>query len=120
MVGDRLDTDIEGAHAAGVDSLLVLTGVTGLAELVEAGARLRPTYIAPDLGGLLMPHRAPERQGGASTLGGWQARVAGGRLQVDGGGAVEDWWRVVVAAAWLHLDSTGQRVEVSGVEVPAG
>ena len=26
MVGDRLDTDIEGAHNAGVDSLLVLTG----------------------------------------------------------------------------------------------
>ena len=52
MVGDRLDTDIEGAHAAGVDSLLVMTGVTGLAELVAAGPGLRPTYISADLGGL--------------------------------------------------------------------
>ena len=49
MVGDRLDTDIEGAHAAGVDSLLVMTGVTGLAELVAAGPGLRPTYISADL-----------------------------------------------------------------------
>src|SRR5688572_28124127 len=37
MVGDRLDTDIEGAHEVGVDSVLVLTGVTGLADLVSAG-----------------------------------------------------------------------------------
>ena len=28
VVGDRLDTDIEGANVANTDSLLVLTGVT--------------------------------------------------------------------------------------------
>ena len=36
MVGDRLDTDIEGAHNVGVDSLLVLTGVSGLHDLASA------------------------------------------------------------------------------------
>ena len=53
MVGDRLDTDIEGAGNAGIDSLLVLTGVTALAELVAAPPEERPTYLFPDLGGLL-------------------------------------------------------------------
>jgi HAD superfamily hydrolase (TIGR01450 family) len=52
-VGDRLDTDIEGAVAAGMDSLLVLTGVDDLAAPLEAPARRRPTWVAPDLRSLL-------------------------------------------------------------------
>ena len=36
VVGDRLDTDIEGARRAGLDSLLVLTGVSGVPELLAA------------------------------------------------------------------------------------
>ena len=52
MVGDRLDTDIDGAVNAGVDSLLVMTGVTDLPHLVAVPAGRRPTYLAPDLGGL--------------------------------------------------------------------
>ena len=39
MVGDRLDTDIEGAHEAEVDSLLVMTGVSGLRRPGGRGAR---------------------------------------------------------------------------------
>jgi HAD superfamily hydrolase (TIGR01450 family) len=53
VVGDRLDTDIEGANRAGVDSLLVLTGVTNRAEAEAAEGQLKPTYIAEDLRALL-------------------------------------------------------------------
>jgi HAD superfamily hydrolase (TIGR01450 family) len=52
VVGDRIDTDIEGANRAGMDSLLVLTGVSQLADLAHAPAARRPTYVAADLNGL--------------------------------------------------------------------
>ena len=71
MVGDRLDTDIEGADAVDVPSLLVLTGVTGLPELVAARPAERPTYLSPDLAGLGEAHAAPARGAG---------RLASGRL----------------------------------------
>jgi len=48
-VGDRLDTDIEGAVAAGMDSLLVLTGVDDLRACLAAPPQRRPTWVAPDL-----------------------------------------------------------------------
>jgi ribonucleotide monophosphatase NagD (HAD superfamily) len=51
-VGDRLDTDIAGAHRAGMDSLLVLTGVSTRADLATVPTELRPTYVADDLSGL--------------------------------------------------------------------
>ncbi len=130
MVGDRLDTDIEGAHHAEVDSLCVLTGVSGLADLVAATERLRPSYLAPTLAGLFEPHGVPARiddgtgdgtgdhTGDGAALGGWRARVRDGALVVDGDGEPGDWWRVAVTAAWWHLDSTGSVVDIAGVTPP--
>ncbi|MFE3546762.1 HAD-IIA family hydrolase [Nocardia sp. NPDC059177] len=52
VVGDRLDTDIEGAHGLGLDSLLVLTGVSTLDEVRTAPPARIPTYIATSLDAL--------------------------------------------------------------------
>jgi HAD superfamily hydrolase (TIGR01450 family) len=49
VVGDRLDTDIAGAVAAGLPSLLVLTGVSTLHDVLAARECERPTYVARDL-----------------------------------------------------------------------
>ncbi len=71
VVGDRLDTDIEGARAVGCASLLVLTGVTTPAELLTARPDHRPDYIAQDLRGLLVEHPAPTVEGDTVRCGRW-------------------------------------------------
>ena len=43
-------------HGSAIPALLVMTGVTHLADLVAAPVQVRPTYIASDLRGLLEPH----------------------------------------------------------------
>lgn len=116
MVGDRLDTDILGAHRAGVESLLVMTGVTGLEELVAASPDLRPTYLSFDLGGLTSPHPSLDRIERGWSVGGWAAQVRHGELVVDGEGGVDDWWRSVAMAAWSHLDDTGESADTGRLD----
>jgi glycerol-1-phosphatase len=108
VVGDRLDTDIEGAHRVGADSMLVLTGVTSPAEAVLAPPSQRPTYLAEDLTGLLEPHPSISEAGGAFGCGGWTARLAGDRLQLTGDGERINGLRALCAAAWApDAGSTG-------------
>ena len=100
VVGDRLDTDIEGANGVGLDSLLVLTGVTSPAEAILAPPPQRPTYLAEDLAGLLEPHPAVTGQDGTYRCGGWSARRDGNQLDLTGGGDRIDGLRALCAAAW--------------------
>jgi HAD superfamily hydrolase (TIGR01450 family) len=85
VVGDRLDTDIAGARAAGLDSLLVLTGVTDAATLLAAPRGMRPTFVAADLAALRRPAGASK----VTARPRWQVRVNAQRLQLVsvGGGA---------------------------------
>ena len=118
MVGDRLDTDIEGANGVGVDSLLVMTGVTHLDDLARAGQRLRPTYVSADTGGLFEPHPEPRRDGEGWVSGGWLATTSNGVLEVTGEGTPSDWWRAACCALWTHLDAEDAPADTGGVTPP--
>ncbi|RVX42292.1 HAD superfamily hydrolase (TIGR01450 family) [Nonomuraea polychroma] len=96
VVGDRLDTDIEGAANAGVDSLLVLTGVATAADVLTAEPHHRPTYVAEDLEALHLPY--PEVRDG--VCGGWRARWQDGMLRLEGEGNRIDGLRAACDAAW--------------------
>lgn len=86
VVGDRLDTDIEGANAVGCPSLLVFSGVTDVPDLLAAPPALRPTYLGADVGALLRPHPQPERESAGARCGSWVARreTSGLRLAASG------------------------------------
>ena len=100
VVGDRLDTDIEGAHNGGADSLLVFTGVTGPLELLTAPPNRRPSYLAPDLTGLLAAHPEVAASGGGHRCGGWTVRRDGDAFGVGGSGDPYDGLRALASAAW--------------------
>jgi glycerol 3-phosphatase-2 len=53
VIGDRVSTDIEGAHRVGWDSALILTGISTREELEASG--LAATFVLDDLSGLLAP-----------------------------------------------------------------
>jgi glycerol-1-phosphatase len=109
VVGDRLDTDIEGANVADTDSLLVLTGVTAAADLVDAPAEHRPTFLALDLTGLVDTQPNVEHDGSVMRCGGWTASADGlnGRVAIiiDGGGNSIDGLRALLTATWAARDA---------------
>jgi glycerol-1-phosphatase len=113
-VGDRLDTDVRGAVAAGMDSLLVLTGVTGARDLLGAPGDSRPTYVSYDLTGLDHRHPGPTRTGGDGATRGWACGSSKAAVQDDGALTLAmpgtstrealDGLRAVCAAAWTAAD----------------
>jgi len=112
VIGDRLDTDIEGAYNTGTDSLLVLTGVDGPRSLVLAPPPDRPTYIAETLDALLQPYPEVTPAADGATCGGWTATTApgpaeSGPLTLVGDGTAIDGLRALAAAAWAAHDRQG-------------
>jgi HAD superfamily hydrolase (TIGR01450 family) len=112
VVGDRLDTDIAGAVAADLESLLVLTGVSGLSGLLAADASERPTYLAEDLSGLWQAQPGVELVEGWWVCGAARARVTGRELETAGDGPRLDVWRAACAAAWSAADA-GEQLDLS-------
>lgn len=105
-VGDRLATDIDGAVAAGIDSVWVLTGVDLPSDLMATESA--PTYLVGSLSELFQPYAVPVAEAGSWRCGAAVARFVDGALEVraDGGSDVE-----VVragAAALLHEREAGR------------
>ena len=116
VVGDRLDTDIEGAVRAGTDSLLVFTGVTGIPQLVVADKHERPTYLGLDLRSLLEPHPdvVPVARGWGCE--GWCVAVQDGSAEVISSGADPlDGLRALAAASWSVRDCATLTVAASAL-----
>jgi len=114
VVGDRIDTDIEGAHAVGWDSLLVMSGVTSLAALAALPPDLRPTYVGAHAGCLVRALQPIADLVPGTPVHGWTAQVVDGRLAVAGAGDLHDWWQAVAATLWSHLDTSGQPAATAG------
>lgn len=112
-VGDRLDTDIAGAHAAGMDALFVLSGVHGPVDLLLASRDRRPRFVCDDAGGLAQPYDEPRPDGAGYTAGGLRAELdrdgvldwsAAGSTESGSGSNTLAGLRIALRVLWDALD----------------
>ena len=131
-VGDRLETDILGAVAAGIPALHVLTGVHDARAVICAPRGQRPSYLAMDMRGLLEEHPSPKHHADGS----WTCGVSQvARLRRDGHLTLDDFelregavitidsYRALAAAAWdssSDLDVVCPTVTVVANDDPSG
>jgi glycerol 3-phosphatase-2 len=103
FIGDRLDTDIVGANRAGMDSVLVLTGIDKAKHVLAADKFSRPTYILDDLRQLheAYPATRMSRNGSEATVGNAVVRIEGNDVVIvrDGDTPI-DLLRAACAAIW--------------------
>lgn len=115
VVGDRLDTDIEGAVNAGTDSLAVLTGVSTLQEIIDAAPKHRPTFVSADLAGLNEAHLEIEYDADRARCGSATALVRDDVVSVEAGDPRStDALRAVIGLAWSLRDRSDVSVTADG------
>ncbi len=120
VVGDRLDTDIEGAQRAGCESLLVLSGVTTAEALLSAVAVHRPDYLGRDVTALLHSHPEVNSTGELVSCGAATVRTSGGALLLSGSRPDEDdglnGLRALAVAGWRLVDGGSPVHDVNGTD----
>lgn len=114
FLGDRLDTDIAGAQAAGIPSALVLTGIDRPKQVLAAPKNSRPDFILSDLRELHEPYPDTVVKGDVTTVGRASVRIDGPDIHiVSAGDRPIDLLRAGAAAIW----ATGRAIY--GFRVPA-
>ncbi|HEY8371684.1 MAG TPA: HAD-IIA family hydrolase [Pseudonocardiaceae bacterium] len=120
VVGDRLDTDIAGARNAGLDALLVLTGVTTAADVLAAPAEHRPHYVAADLSAV--EHPCDELR--VTEQPGWKVGLDDGTLVLAATGGSGDpvaalralcatWWAEGTGAVEVRAEDDAARAALA-------
>ena len=133
VVGDRLDTDIEGARRADAPSLLVFSGVTDAGTLLAAVPEHRPDHIGHDASALLTVHPPVVRTETGWRCGNWEARPGEAGALLLAGVAVEDGaapvgavsdgldgLRALCVAHWSNHPDEGATATVIAGDGPAG
>ncbi|MEO6886213.1 MAG: HAD-IIA family hydrolase [Jatrophihabitantaceae bacterium] len=131
VVGDRLDTDIEGANAANCPSLLVLSGVTDASTMLSAGPQSRPMYVGRDAGALLQIHPDPSVTDSQVVVNRWRVTHDGQALTLarchctdvrpvaDDSGDGLDAIRALAVASWRVQDAGSGRPEILAADSEA-
>jgi HAD superfamily hydrolase (TIGR01450 family) len=119
MVGDRLDTDIDGAINAGIDSLAVLSGVTTLREVAALRPDRRPTFVGHDLSALVASHPEVTVDGDAASCGAATATIEDDIVRLSRGEpGTLDATRALVTLAWSAHDRSGRDLQLDGTLDP--
>jgi HAD superfamily hydrolase (TIGR01450 family) len=114
-IGDRLDTDISGATAAGICSLFVFGGVNDWADVVGAPQSARPRFVATDLRSLLSAYDEPAQDlvdHSRWVCGDAQAWVTpSGELAVSQTGTLNERLRAALTTLWNAGDVRGRPMD---------
>ncbi|GAA1615436.1 HAD-IIA family hydrolase [Leucobacter chromiireducens] len=114
MVGDRLDTDMKGARAAGIPSVHVLTGVDRPKQLVAASRDMHPDFIVASLAELHEPYPSTvQLKDGSMQVGTARVGMDGHIVRIDAEGDSQiNLLRAGCAAIW------NSGLAIYGLKVP--
>ena len=113
FVGDRIDTDITGANRAGIDSALVMTGVSTRKELLGVKPEGRPKFILGNLVELTKAYQQPKKTKRGFSCGSAEVELLGNRVVVTHGESGSlDALKAACAVIW----SSGQPIYALDVE----